>query len=105
RLITFGTPFRGSVKALGVLANGMPGPLSPLDLSALVRSFTSVYQLLPIYPCSSDSRGRLLRPVDADDMPNVDRRRIKDAFDFHEEIRLANERNSRDTSYRSSRYT
>jgi hypothetical protein len=105
RLITFGTPFRGSVKALGALANGLQGPRSLVDLSMLVRSFTSVYQLLPIYPCYSTDRGQLVRPVDAVDIPNLDQRRVKEAFAFHEEIRQANEQNSRDGRYLSSRYT
>jgi pimeloyl-ACP methyl ester carboxylesterase len=48
-LITLATPYRGSVKALNYLANGHHEfPL--LDLSEQVRSFTSVYQMLPAYP-------------------------------------------------------
>lgn len=48
-LITLATPYRGSVKALDYLANGYHEfPL--LDLSEQVRSFTSVYQMLPAYP-------------------------------------------------------
>lgn len=50
-LITFGTPYSGSVNALEFLANGFRkgwGPLT-VDLSAMLRSFTSVYQLLPSY--------------------------------------------------------
>ena len=53
-LITFGTPYRGSLNALDFIANGMKkklGPVTLLNLTELVRSFTSVYQLLPIYPC------------------------------------------------------
>jgi pimeloyl-ACP methyl ester carboxylesterase len=46
-LITFGTPFRGSVKALDCLVNGCS--VGPFDFTELVSSFTSVYQLLPIY--------------------------------------------------------
>src|SRR5260370_10106046 len=46
-LITFGTPHRGSVKALDFLANGNKNLI--VDLTDVVRSFTSTYQLLPIY--------------------------------------------------------
>lgn len=48
-LATFGTPFRGAPKALGALANGLTlGGVA--DVSKLVRSMTSVHQLLPIDP-------------------------------------------------------
>ena len=48
-LITLGTPYRGSVKILEFLANGYQKRPLP-DLTEVVRSFTSAYQLLPIYP-------------------------------------------------------
>ena len=47
-LITFGTPYRGSVKALGYLAHGRAGPRSLLIPTA--RTMPSIYQLLPVYP-------------------------------------------------------
>ena len=53
-LITFGTPYRGSVNAVDFLVNGFVkkvGPLKVADLTTLLRSLTSVYQLLPVYPC------------------------------------------------------
>jgi hypothetical protein len=52
-LLTLGTPHRGSLSAVGFLVNGMKKGIGPLglDLSPLLRSMTSVYQLLPIYPC------------------------------------------------------
>ncbi|HEX9643208.1 MAG TPA: hypothetical protein VGC11_04320, partial [Acidimicrobiia bacterium] len=51
-LITFGTPYRGSLNALDFLANGLRRGLGPVgvDLTEFLRSLTSVYQLLPIYP-------------------------------------------------------
>ena len=48
-LITFGTPYRGAPQALEPLVNGMRKGW--LDLTSMIRSFTSVYQLLPIYQC------------------------------------------------------
>jgi pimeloyl-ACP methyl ester carboxylesterase len=58
-LITIGTPYAGSVKALGALVNGLPSKLGPLgpDLTALVRSFPSVYELLPTNECYFPSTG------------------------------------------------
>jgi len=68
-LITFGTPYRGSLDSLNYLANGFVkrvGPLKLLDLSELVRSLTSIYQLLPIYPCiREEAGGELVRPADS----------------------------------------
>jgi pimeloyl-ACP methyl ester carboxylesterase len=52
-LITFGTPYSGSMNALSFVANGFSkgwGPFT-LDLGDMLRSFTSVYQLLPSYRC------------------------------------------------------
>jgi pimeloyl-ACP methyl ester carboxylesterase len=58
-LITFGTPYSGSLKALRFLANGFRkgwGPFT-IDLSSMLRSFTSVYQLLPSYRCLAGAAG------------------------------------------------
>lgn len=46
-IVTFGTPHRGAAKALGALSNGVK--LGPLDLTSLVRSLPSAYELLPLY--------------------------------------------------------
>ncbi|MGW6884663.1 lipase/acyltransferase domain-containing protein [Streptomyces goshikiensis] len=56
-LITFGTPFRGSLAALDVLAGGVRALGTTLDtVSAVVGEFTSVHQLLPRYPVLVDRR-------------------------------------------------
>jgi pimeloyl-ACP methyl ester carboxylesterase len=107
-LITFGTPYRGSLNAVSFLANGIRkavGPLTLVDLSALVRSFTSVYQLLPIYPCYDAGDGTLVRVSEARAVPNVDAQRAARALAFHDDIRTAVERNFRDTAYAAGRYT
>lgn len=51
QIITLGTPYRGAAKALDVLVNGMHvGPLAvPSALSETLRSWDSVYDLLPHY--------------------------------------------------------
>lgn len=46
-LFTFGTPYRGSVNAINFLANGYKKLF--IDLTEVMRSLTSIYQLLPIY--------------------------------------------------------
>jgi pimeloyl-ACP methyl ester carboxylesterase len=90
-LITFGTPHRGSMNAVGFLVNGFVkklGPLKVADLTALLRSLTAVYQLLPIYPCV-DAGGGLQRVAEVD-LPGVDRARATSALtDFHRAIEAA----------------
>ncbi|MBC2642652.1 MULTISPECIES: lipase/acyltransferase domain-containing protein [unclassified Rhodococcus (in: high G+C Gram-positive bacteria)] len=61
-LVTFGTPYSGSVNALEFLVNGFRkgwGPFT-VDLGALIRSFTSAYQLLPSYRCMAGDDGAWL---------------------------------------------
>jgi lecithin:cholesterol acyltransferase len=99
-LLTFGTPYRGSLKALGTLANGMEKGIGPfsVDLSSFARSLTSIYQLLPIYPCY-DSGGPQLARVTETAIPNVDAARAKAARAFHDEIIDAQAANARDAAY------
>ena len=51
QIITLGTPYRGAAKALDVLVNGMHvGPFAvPSALNEVVRTWDSVYDLLPHY--------------------------------------------------------
>lgn len=69
-LITYGTPFRGSVKALDLLANGVrKGGVEVTALSQLFRRFSSVYQLLPRFPVVMDHRtATATRPVRVTDL-------------------------------------
>ncbi len=76
-LITFGTPHRGSLNAVDFVANGFVkklGPLKVMDLTKLLHSLTSVYQLLPIYPCVDLGDGKgYARPAEAGaGVPNLD---------------------------------
>jgi hypothetical protein len=82
-LIAFGTPFRGSPKALGYLANGYKH--LHVDLSAAIRSFPSVYQLLPIYPMLSVG-GMWKRVTEVEGLPYIDPELAADALRFHREI-------------------
>jgi pimeloyl-ACP methyl ester carboxylesterase len=90
-LITFGTPHRGSLNAVDFLVNGFVkkvGPLKLADLSQLLRSLTSVYQLLPIYPCVDVGNGN--ERVAEVDLPGVDRSRAGAALsEFHRAIQTA----------------
>lgn len=50
QIITLGTPFRGAAKAIDVLVNGMRiGPYVPQAVTDTVRTWDSVFDLLPHY--------------------------------------------------------
>jgi len=110
-IITIGTPHRGSLKALDVLVNGKK--FGPLDLTRMVRSLPSVYELLPLFPAvrvESGDKSALHRvadffgldPVSGRDstiaqtanaannlapLANLDRGMLKRALEFHARIR------------------
>ena len=62
-VITLGTPFRGTAKALGVLSQGWPAQFPGIRsrLRRLAQTFPSVYELLPRYRAviDGDQRRRL----------------------------------------------
>jgi hypothetical protein len=102
-LITLGTPHSGSLNAVDFLVNGMKKGVGPLgvDLSPMLRSMPSLYQLLPNYACVDTSAG-LEGVADAAAkklLPNVDEKRARDALKFHKEIRDAQDANARDARY------
>ena len=105
-LITFGTPYRGSLNAVGFLANGYAKTVGPLnlDFSEIIRTFTALYQLLPTYPCIDKGDGQLVRIGETTGLPNTDPVRAANALAFHHEIRDAQEANSREETYRSQGY-
>jgi pimeloyl-ACP methyl ester carboxylesterase len=104
-LVTFGTPFRGSLNALHTLANGVSkGPFGFLNLSTFVRSLTSVYQLLPIYQSYDPGGGQLVRIGETDGIPNVDARRAIDALAFHREIMDQVDQHRKQSDYMNNGY-
>ena len=105
-LITFGTPYRGSVKALDYVSNGYSvGSISLDSVTELFRSFTSIYQLLPIYECCY---GTAPNPVELTAFPgaiaNVDIKRANEALKLHDEMRAAAEKNRLNPEYLNGRY-
>src|SRR5271166_3191532 len=87
-LITFGTPYRGSLNAVGFLANGYSKAIGPIkfDFASTLRSFDSVYELLPTYPCIDLTDGQLHRINEIDNIPNIDVSRVLRALEFHRSI-------------------
>ena len=95
-LFTFGTPYRGSLKAVNFLANGYKKLL--LDLTEVMRSLTSIYQLLPIYKVVNVN-GEYHRIAELENLPNIDQLKAQDALAFHREIEAAVERHHQDPQY------
>jgi len=103
-LITLGTPHRGSLNAVDFLVHGMKKGIGPLglDLSPLLRSCPSVYQLLPTYPCIDTGGGVLERVVAAavaGALPEVKPDWALAARKFHSEIEDAQTANAGNPAY------
>jgi hypothetical protein len=98
-VITIGTPHRGSVNAVDSLSNGPGQPFAML--TDLARTFTSIYQLLPIYQCIKTSEG-YQRAAEIDGIPGIERHRAEEALAFHREIEAAVDAHRLDVTYRDT---
>lgn len=81
-LISFGTPYRGSLNALDYLVNGCRKYF--VDMSETMRTFTSVYQLLPIYKVVN-ADGQCQKITDLD-LKRVNPTMAREAIKFHHTI-------------------
>ena len=105
-LVTFGTPYRGSLNALGYLANGFSEGVGPLklDLTSTLATFTAVYQLLPAFECVDCGHGKLERIGEIAGANGVDPARAAAALAFYREIKTAVEANAKDKAYQTGSY-
>ena len=90
KLITLGTPHRGSLKALAQLVNGVrlgPGPFA-LNLTRFARSLPSLHQLLPEYACIES--GDDLLKISETAIPDLATDKLDDAVSFHEQLDMRN---------------
>lgn len=85
-LITVATPYQGSINALDSLVNGVSKGLGFLkkDLTGLIRTFPSMYELLPTYPCVDE--GGTLRPL-SEVACGIDTDRLAAAAEFHNRLK------------------
>jgi pimeloyl-ACP methyl ester carboxylesterase len=97
-LITFGTPYRGSVKSLNFLANGHS--VAGVALTEILRSCTSVYQLLPTYEVVQVDGGETVHVTDLKDMSGLDPARAAEARAFHQKMNDAIEAHQKLEAYR-----
>ena len=83
-LITVGTPYQGALNALETLVNGLSHGLGPfrMNLTELVRSFPSAYELLPTYPCFDPGSGKM-RPLTEVSGVGLDSDMLTAAASFH----------------------
>ena len=96
-LFTFGTPYRGSLDAVNFIANGYKK--ASIDLTEIMRSLPSVYQLLPTYEILN-YKGKYYRISESPvALPNFDLEMMRDATKFHEEIKLAVAENQEEDGY------
>lgn len=98
-LFTFGTPYRGSLNAVNSVANGYKKLF--LDFTEVMRSFTSIYQLFPIYEVVKVG-DRYHRIAETDNLPYIDKQRAADALAFHREIEAAVKINWNNEDYRNN---
>ena len=90
-LFTFGTPYRGSLNAVNFIANGFKK--ASIDLTDVMRSLPSVYQLLPTYEMLNYEGKDYKVSETPVALPNFDPEMLKNAAEFHEKIRLKVEEN------------
>lgn len=103
RVLTLGTPFRGSVKALDYLVNGPKiGCARFAFLAETMRRVPALYELLPIYRTVIDRRGALPAPAqrvaeiaEALGLDNEHLKRIQVAQEFMQALNVEHERSTR----------
>jgi pimeloyl-ACP methyl ester carboxylesterase len=100
RLITFGTPYRGSLNAVDFVANGFTRFFGLVDLTDMLCSFPSVHQLLPIYRCIHTGGPEMARLTDVPEvLARLTRTQVAEARTFHKEIEDAVARHRQDDEY------
>ena len=103
-LLTFGTPYRGSLNAVNFLANGYKKWGVRLSaLTEVMRSCPSVYELLPTYR-AVQVNGEWKRVEECGALPNMDPDYVKAAAAFHDEIERAVDAHRKEAAYRDGGY-
>ncbi|MFE9322651.1 hypothetical protein ACIHDR_23665 [Nocardia sp. NPDC052278] len=106
RLITIGTPFSGSVKAVKALTGGLVPHLPGIDerLVRVAKTFPSVAELLPTYRCVDVGDGGEPVFLDEIDVPGLAKDLVQRGRSFHDELREAVIRNNRAAGGREPTY-
>ncbi|MFD4591347.1 lipase/acyltransferase domain-containing protein [Streptomyces rubiginosohelvolus] len=105
-VITFGTPFYGSVKAIGSLLDGprkLPG-FARTRLRNLARTFPSVHQLVPVYRCVLGAGDSPVKPNEAE-LPGWRSSWNDHAVDFFATMEEAADKNRSATAWGNGKVT
>ena len=100
-LVTFGTPYRGALAAVNYLANGYKQLF--IDLTDVLRTLPSVYELLPTYE-ALHANGTFTYVDRVDGLPHINRKRAEAASRFHLDIRKAVDEHLQLINYHNDRY-
>jgi pimeloyl-ACP methyl ester carboxylesterase len=107
KLICIGTPFSGSIRALDLLYFGLDFQAYGLphhDLTPVVRTFTSIYELLPQYPSIRTFTGEIVSPFEIR-IPTFEHHKIERARQFHRDLMDHHVRNRQAEAYRKMQCT
>lgn len=100
-ILTIGTPFQGSIRALDLLYFGLDFQsygLALHDLTSVVRTFTSVYQMLPHYAAIRGFGGDFVSPFEIR-IPTFENQKIERAKQFHRDLIDHHHRNRAKAGY------
>ena len=107
-LVTFGTPYRGSLDSLDYLANGYKKPF--VDLSSMLLSCPAIYELLPIYRAIKRDNewcrpSETVLPLRHDRFRDLADSYVRAAAAFHDEIKAKVAEHRNDPDYLRQGYT
>ncbi|MEU7556158.1 hypothetical protein AB0B01_28160 [Streptomyces sp. NPDC044571] len=102
-VVTFATPFYGSLNAVEFLCNGFHKRIGPFeqDLTRLLRSFTGLHQLVPAYKCVYGEDGPATTPAMAG-LPGWRPQWSSHLTDFAGEMEAAATANRQDSAWGSN---
>ncbi|MEU9719632.1 hypothetical protein [Streptomyces sp. NPDC047976] len=102
-VVTFGTPFYGSLNAVEFLCNGFQKRIGPFeqDLTQLLRSLTGLHQLVPVYRCVYGQDGDAATPAKAG-LPGWQPQWSSRLTEFHEEMEAGAAANRQDPAWESN---
>ena len=102
-VVTFGTPFRGSMNPIDYMANGFRkkfAGITVLDLTDMARSLTGLYQMMATYECIDLGDGTFHRVSDVASLPGIDHAKAAAGFEFMDGLRKAAAANVATDEYR-----
>lgn len=102
-IVTFGTPYYGSINAVDFLCNGFHKRIGPFeqDLTRLLRSLTALHQLVPVYKCVYGTDGAAAVPAKAA-LPGWQPPWSSHLTDFFDEMEQAAATNRLDPAWESN---